>query len=203
MRKADPDLREKRRLQIIEAATACFVANGFHQTSMQQIAAETGLSMGLLYRYFASKEEIIDAAARIDRDALIAAVDAMPSQGRVIDGWVELVIKTVLELIEPSMARLVNEVLAEAGRNGRLLAELREHDRLLVAAIARTLHRQQRAAAISTQADVDACAVNLMVLIDGWVARHLMQPDISAARMERLIRSAVLVVFGMMPVANP
>ena len=35
-----------RREQIIEAATRCFLRNGFHQTSMQDVIKEAGLSVG-------------------------------------------------------------------------------------------------------------------------------------------------------------
>ncbi|MCP9983807.1 TetR/AcrR family transcriptional regulator [Actinomadura madurae] len=52
---------ERRRRQILEAARACFVRKGIHETSMQDIFAEAGLSAGAVYRYFKSKNEIIEA----------------------------------------------------------------------------------------------------------------------------------------------
>jgi AcrR family transcriptional regulator len=51
--------REARRGEIVAAARRCFSRDGFHQTSMPDIAAEAGLSVGAPYRYFASKEELI------------------------------------------------------------------------------------------------------------------------------------------------
>lgn len=44
--------------QIIEAANRLFVQNGFHGTSMRQIAAQAGLALGGIYNHFASKEDI-------------------------------------------------------------------------------------------------------------------------------------------------
>src|SRR5699024_2985880 len=38
----------------------CFVRNGFHHTTMQDIFAESGLSAGAVYRYFRSKAELIN-----------------------------------------------------------------------------------------------------------------------------------------------
>jgi len=55
--------RTARRRQILDAARRCFVRNGFHRTSMQHILAESGLSAGAVYRYFASKDEIMSAIA--------------------------------------------------------------------------------------------------------------------------------------------
>ena len=57
----DPTL--DRRSQILEAAVLCFARNGFHQTSMHDISAEAGISVGLIYRYFANKEAVIAAMA--------------------------------------------------------------------------------------------------------------------------------------------
>ncbi|MET8851790.1 TetR/AcrR family transcriptional regulator [Amycolatopsis sp. NPDC004625] len=48
-----------RRRQILEAAAACFARNGFHRTSMQDIVKESGLSAGLIYRYFTGKDDMI------------------------------------------------------------------------------------------------------------------------------------------------
>ena len=41
----------------------CFAKRGFHQTSMHDISAEAGISVGLIYRYFKNKEEVIAAIA--------------------------------------------------------------------------------------------------------------------------------------------
>src|SRR5881396_1907161 len=52
-----------RRSQILDAALVCFAKRGFHQTSMHDISAEAGISVGLIYRYFANKETVISAMA--------------------------------------------------------------------------------------------------------------------------------------------
>src|SRR4051794_1314712 len=54
-----------RRTQILEAAMVCFAKHGFHQASMHDISTEAGISVGLIYRYFVSKEAVI--AAMVDR----------------------------------------------------------------------------------------------------------------------------------------
>lgn len=55
----NPDLVEKRRRQIAEAAVKLFIENGFHKTSTRQIAKAAGVSIGSLYEYIASKEDIL------------------------------------------------------------------------------------------------------------------------------------------------
>ncbi|MFI5959656.1 TetR/AcrR family transcriptional regulator [Cryptosporangium sp. NPDC051539] len=53
-----------RRQQILDAAAACFAREGFHRTSMTDIVRECGVSAGLVYRYFSSKDEMIAEIVR-------------------------------------------------------------------------------------------------------------------------------------------
>ena len=57
------DVSTDRREQIMQAAIVCFAKRGFHQASMHDISAEAGISVGLIYRYFANKEAVIAAMA--------------------------------------------------------------------------------------------------------------------------------------------
>jgi AcrR family transcriptional regulator len=52
-----------RRRQILDAARRCFLRDGFHHTSMQDVIAEAGLSVGAVYRYFPSKNDLITSIA--------------------------------------------------------------------------------------------------------------------------------------------
>jgi TetR/AcrR family transcriptional repressor of uid operon len=54
---------QDRRAQILDAAIICFAKRGFHPTSMHDISAEAGISVGLIYRYFENKEAVIAAMA--------------------------------------------------------------------------------------------------------------------------------------------
>lgn len=57
-----PDVSAERRAQIIEAALACFVREGYNNTTMDDIVAESGLSKGSLYWYFKSKDDLFATA---------------------------------------------------------------------------------------------------------------------------------------------
>src|SRR4051794_11895849 len=63
MPKVSQEYRDARREQILAAAKRCFLRSGFHETSMQDLFAESGLSSGAVYRYFPSKEDMILAIA--------------------------------------------------------------------------------------------------------------------------------------------
>jgi AcrR family transcriptional regulator len=51
---------ERTRQIIIEAAYALFIEQGFHATSMRQIAQRSGIALGGIYNHFKSKEQIFD-----------------------------------------------------------------------------------------------------------------------------------------------
>lgn len=55
----NPDLVERRRRQIADAAVRLFIEKGFHKTTTRQIATASGFSIGSLYEYFATKEDIL------------------------------------------------------------------------------------------------------------------------------------------------
>lgn len=55
----NPDLVTQRRRQIIEAAVPLFVEHGFHKTTTRQIAKAAGFSVGSMYEYVNSKEDIL------------------------------------------------------------------------------------------------------------------------------------------------
>lgn len=55
----NPDLVEKRRRQLADAAVNLFIEKGFHKTTTRQIAREAGFSIGSLYEYIASKEDVL------------------------------------------------------------------------------------------------------------------------------------------------
>lgn len=185
MRKSDPDLQSRRQQEIIDAATGCFIANGFHQTSMANISAAAGLSMGLLYRYFPSKTAIIDAVAQRDRDALITAVAALPDRGDIAGDWTDLLLATIDEITEPGTIELLNEIHAEAGHNPALLAQLRINDRLLLTAIEAKLAAQQ-------VPDPAAAAALLVALAEGLAARRYVAPDTDLAPLVRRVVAMVM-----------
>ena len=59
MPKLSPSAIEKNKDRIEEAAKKLFIKQGFHATSMRNIAARAGTSLGNVYNYYRTKEEIL------------------------------------------------------------------------------------------------------------------------------------------------
>lgn len=55
------EIRKETRQQIKDAAFELFAQNGFSDTSVRAIAKKAGKSKGLIYHYFSSKEDILQA----------------------------------------------------------------------------------------------------------------------------------------------
>ncbi|MBU0516450.1 MAG: TetR/AcrR family transcriptional regulator [Proteobacteria bacterium] len=55
----DPKLVEKKHAQIVDRACNVLFTNGFHKTSMRDIALACNMSIGQLYHYISSKDDIL------------------------------------------------------------------------------------------------------------------------------------------------
>lgn len=60
---------DNRRRHLLDVARRLFIDQGFHQTGVAQIAAESGIKVGQIYRDFASKEAIIAAICESNVEA--------------------------------------------------------------------------------------------------------------------------------------
>ncbi len=69
---------ERTRERILEAALALFARQGFAGATMRDIAAEAGCSLGLAYRYFARKEDMVLALYDRLAQELIDEADRLP-----------------------------------------------------------------------------------------------------------------------------
>lgn len=112
-----------RRRQILDAARSCFARNGFHASSMQDVVVESGLSMGAVYRYFTSKDELIHAIAEEVVGLLVGEVDHL-MDARPLPPLTE-VMDDVLRIVEAQAGpdgavRMAIQVWGEALRNPRL-----------------------------------------------------------------------------------
>jgi AcrR family transcriptional regulator len=93
MPRVSEDRLEARRQLILHAAVACFARDGFHKTTMSDIAAEAGISDGLAYRYFSGKEEIIREVARLSAGQSQAAM-APPLDPDDVAGMLDLLMRS-------------------------------------------------------------------------------------------------------------
>lgn len=163
----------ERRAHIVAAAERAFVRFGFHATTMQNVAEEAGMSAGNLYRYFPSKEAIVEGLCMADQvqrtevfSELIGRLDLR-----------EALATTLREhlLSRPTeKARMIVEIWAEAGRNPRVAAITAAVDADVLAGLTKVLHAVEAARATF---DPEFAATVIFTLVSGLFKRLALEPD--------------------------
>jgi AcrR family transcriptional regulator len=178
---------DARRRQVLDAAIRCFRRHGFHATSVAEIAAEAAMSVGHIYRYFAGKDDIIQAIVREDVEESLAGMAQLETAGgdlyrTLIDGADEAADRG----FDPDRAALMLEVRAEAARNPRVAAVVQAADRELRANFGRILAQAKPDG--WSAADI-AARVEMMALIyEGVALRAISHPDLDRAALGVMMR---------------
>ena len=160
-----------RREQIIAAATRCFVRNGFHQSSMQDVIKEAGLSVGAFYRYFKSKDELIFAIAEEKVGIIIASLERLLV--REPAPTLHEIFAEVLEQIDANLSddgpvRIAVQVWGEAAHDPELAAMVNGiYGRIRVAAVA-------LAGRLSPASDPVAIGPVILGLVQGYVLQRVL-----------------------------
>jgi AcrR family transcriptional regulator len=183
---------DARRRQILDAARRCFVRNGFHATSMQDVLGEANLSAGAVYRYFRGKEEIIAAIAGEAVAEIAGAVDGAfdtddpPPLDEVL-GAAFLAIQRVDA--EQGIARLALQVWGEAVRSPALAATLTGEIRRVRASLARLVRAYQARGLMAADAPAEQVAQVLVGLLPGFVFQHALLGDVDPAAFRAGLRA--------------
>ncbi|MBW6433686.1 TetR/AcrR family transcriptional regulator [Actinoplanes hulinensis] len=166
-----------RRQQILDAAARCFVRNGFHQTSMQDVIKEADLSVGAFYRYFKSKNELITAIAgqKISQatgllDELLA-IDPVPPIPEILERLLELVDAAA---DDDGTVRIAVQVWGEAVHDpevGALVAEIYGRVRERAVLIA---ERARAAGQLPPDADVTGAGAAFFGLVQGYILQKVL-----------------------------
>ena len=167
-----------RRTEIVVAAQKCFAEKGLHGASVADIARRAGLSVGQLYRVFASKEEIIEV---IVSEIVNARVGEMVAGNHDLARMASVLAGAILASESTKNDNyLLMEINAEASRNPRLRGKLTRH-----------YHPEMTAEQISV-----ACEF-IAILTEGAAYRCDLAtaPTVDKAAMEMLYRDVFNLVF--------
>jgi AcrR family transcriptional regulator len=104
-----PTKGETTRLAIEDAAVELFIKNGYHATSMRQIADQAGLALGGIYNHFSSKEEIFEGVI-VDKHPYIKVLPLiLEAQGKTSEDFLKNAMQIVLNELgrEPFYLKLM------------------------------------------------------------------------------------------------
>jgi AcrR family transcriptional regulator len=119
---------EVTRLAIEDAALELYMDQGYHATSMRQIADKAGLALGGIYNHFKSKEDIFEAII-IDKHPYkkILPIILDTSEGENLEGFLKNAMDVILRELgsEPHYMKLMLIELVEFnGKHGASLLKV-------------------------------------------------------------------------------
>ena len=167
----------ERRQRILEAAERAFVGNGFHATTMQLVADEAGMSAGNLYRYFPSKEAIVEGLCELDQVEMAQAFAELMADERHIGEAMRCGLRKHVLLKPPEKARLLVEIWAEAGRNLRVAQLTRAIDAEVRARVEGLMDAAKAAGVASPSLDSGFGARFFVTFIAGLFKRIAIEGD--------------------------
>jgi AcrR family transcriptional regulator len=120
-----PKVVEDRREQILEAALSVFADKGFDRATNKDIAVAAGITPGLIYHYFKSKQDLLREA--IERHSPLRVIRAITPETLTLppEAFLRLVVREVLAVLEnEKFITMIKVFLPEAMHNGVLAPEV-------------------------------------------------------------------------------
>lgn len=176
---------EARRRQVLKAACRCFARSGISETSIRDICQEAKLSVGAIYRYFRSKEQIVEAIAQLGRENTSDFFASVDAGGEHID--------RLTGLLCGALRFLETEAGQESTRfNVRLWSEALDSSKireLLVEGVpcacepfVRSVREGQELGIIDTGLHAESVARVLIALHMGFSVMKALDPNVDLAR---------------------
>jgi AcrR family transcriptional regulator len=183
-------LRAQRRRHILVSAWSCFSRGGFHATSMDDVIAATGMSSSAVYRYFRSKDELIDAAAdealSLTRElfARLLATEPTPTPAETL---VALGEELRVRSTNPGydLSRILIQTWAEALRRPDLSARTRVFYQEASGQLIELTTRWREEGYLPADADPEAVASVMFTLMRGLLVGHHLSADVSTDHLAR------------------
>ena len=187
----EPSKREiasaQRRQHILEAAIACFIDNGFHQTGMRDIAARAEVSIGNLYNHFSGKHDFLIGVAMLEGELVAPFIERL-----AIDGPAYETFETFLQdywaiFSDKGVAILTAEITAEAMRVPDITALFLEVRRTLAEALSSLLIKGIEQRTWRFTGDTFHTAHFILDTIECAASRQAIDSTVSQAELAHLI----------------
>jgi TetR/AcrR family transcriptional regulator, fatty acid metabolism regulator protein len=186
---------EDKRQQLLGAAVRVFARKGFHASRVGDIAEEAGVAHGLLYHYFKSKDQVLEAVFHENWSILIARIESVEETDEPAADQIRhiaaIVLRTWLHL--PDVVRVVIQEFGRSPELGERIGELTLPIDALHRVIARGIERGE------FRKDVDPAFAATVVygsideLLTAWVLGRLPSDEEAVARAEQTLVEVILL----------
>jgi AcrR family transcriptional regulator len=184
-----PAALEGKRRHLLDAAVRVFARKGFHASRVGDIAEEAGVAHGLLYHYFDSKEQVLEAVFHENWSVLIARIEGVEETDEPAADQLRhiaaIVLRTWLHL--PDVVRVV---VREFGRSPELAARIGELGQP-IEAIHRVIERGVERGEFRRDIDPRVAATvvygSIDELLTAWVLDRIPSGEADVAAAERTL----------------
>jgi AcrR family transcriptional regulator len=185
-----------RREEILQAAVDEVQRNGFANTRVADVAATLGISNGLVFYHFHTKEELLAAAFESACEADLARLERTAARAA---NPVEAV-RRVLSIYSPQGSApgwtIWVDAWAESLRSEELRAASRKLDQRWKDVLAGAIRRGVADGSFSC-ADPDSAAWRLSALLDGLAVQVMVHRNLTKRQMAQWIRGAAANELGV------
>ncbi len=192
---------EEKRRQILDAAVRVFAHKGFHASRVGDIAEEAGVAHGLLYHYFGSKDEVLDAVFHENWSVLLDRIRAVEQTDEPSAEQLRHVAAILLRTWrhEPDVVRVVVREIARSPEVQQRIGELVEP----IGSIRRIIERGQQRGEFRADLDPGLAATifygGIDAVLTGWVLGTRPDGDEAIAAAEQTLVEVVAVGFVAAP----
>jgi len=186
---------EEVRGRIVGASLRVFADKGFHRATMQDIVRESGLSVGAIYTYFKSKDELFLASCDLSAGQGIGELGERLTAGRTLAERIAISVGYFLDGVDdvgdaPGLARFLVQAWAEAEEEPAV-REMLVRRREQFATVGQILIREGIAGGeIPGWVDVEGLAFGVSALFDGVLLMRIEDgPGYRRATAERRVRA--------------
>jgi TetR/AcrR family transcriptional regulator, fatty acid metabolism regulator protein len=187
-------LEDKRR-QLLDAAVRVFARKGFHASRVGDIAEEAGVAHGLLYHYFKSKDQVLEAVFHENWSILIARIESVEETDEPAADQIRhiaaIVLRTWLHL--PDVVRVVIQEFGRSPELGERIGELTLPIEALQRVIALGIERGEFRKDIDPAFAATVVYGSIDELLTAWVLGRLPSDEEAVARAEQTLVEVILL----------
>lgn len=165
--------------RIVDAMRESVAKRGAAGSTFEHVAAEAGVSRGLLHYYFGTKERLLVEVVRRDTELRIALLDERLAKAQTVDDVLDVLVASLMDLIEnePAYFLLLYELFSAGRRNpdiqrevGQLFERTRSH-------VAEVLRAKDEEGVLSLRFAAEDVVSYLFALGDGFALQALSDPS--------------------------
>jgi AcrR family transcriptional regulator len=184
---------EDKRRQLLDAAVRVFARKGFHASRVGDIAEEAGVAHGLLYHYFDSKDEVLEAVFQENWTVLVARIASVEETDEPAADQLRhiaaIILRTWLHL--PDVVRVLVREFGRSPEVAERLGELVQPIHAIERVIARGVERGEFRRDIDPVFGATVVYGSIDELLTAWVLGRLPAAEEDVAAAERTLLEVI------------